>query len=92
MGKNLPATDKVTTPTTLVDGHPVIRTSSLDQIRPDPCRWCSCGGEQRYARRWEAGLLISYLQCMFCGSLKPMLSFDPKTWIHIDLTKEPPRG
>ena len=38
-----------------------------------------CGGELRYARRVEGNLLVSYLQCRFCGNLTPMLEYDMTT-------------
>ncbi len=67
-----------------------IGAASPEECPVDRGRWCvACGGELAWARRWEDGLLLSYLQCMFCGNLKPMLSFDPRTWEHQDLTKEP---
>lgn len=41
--------------------------------------WRPCGGELRYARRVEGELIVSYLQCHFCGNLTPMLEYDLTT-------------
>jgi len=54
-------------------------------------RWCDadvwlneqsygpCGGELRFARRLEGELIVTYLQCLFCGKCVRRLEHDLAT-------------
>jgi hypothetical protein len=69
----------------IVDPEAVRRADSLFACPPPPAaidtaRWCSCGGELAWVRRIEAREIVSYVKCLFCGALRPMLAFHLDTW------------